>query len=317
MRIDVLLVEGGREKNSKGGLGIESVLSRELKIARVWLDEHGWWWLIDGDNNRRISIMANRIVEIDQTELIIGGGWEMGIGIDRVWPLNSGYNFSKMGIKAVLELAGVDMIGTGSVMSWICEEREMSKLVFTDVTFDDKKTMLVTNKEWESNHLHLEDKIGSDFKFPLVLEHEGKSEKVSIFENLANMIFKIFEEGASEIEIRETGPATKLAISFIGRVNFLPSKLCAVGLDGQINLAEDKILEREMQNLLMSFVKKYDVKDYGIFYINNYIDGWKLDSIDLSPDFSIDGLMANIWSKSGFNYQNMINKIFKDASIRR
>jgi hypothetical protein len=314
MRIDVLLVEGGREKNSKGGTDLASVLSRDLKVARAWLDEHGWWWMIDGENNRRITIMANRIVEIDQTELVIGAGWEMGVGVEKVWPLVGCFNMSGMGLKASLEMAGAELIGTGSVMTWICYEKSMSKKVFADCVFDNKIDRVISAQEWEKNHLQIEDEVGNNSKFPLFLEYGGKREKVSIFENFSNMVFRVFESGVSSINILEAGGVLKsYLISFVGRKNYLPSKLCSINFEGTIELAGDGTLERELQNFVIDFVGKYDVKDYGIFYIDLYHDGWKINKIDLNPDVSLDGHLANIWKKSGFNYHSLIKKIWSDA----
>lgn len=312
MKFDVLLVEGGRNKHSLASVGIESVLSEKLKVGRIWLDEHGWWWQVGGENYRRVVLVGDRLIEIDQTEMLIGGGYELGCGLGKIWPLFAEAKAKVVSVKSALELMNVQMIGTGSVLTLVSHEKDMAKMVFGEDKIDTRKEKKVTSVDWNKNYLNIEEEIGKFYKFPLEIEYQNKHDKVSILEGFSNIVFRIFEDKVEEIRIVEsTGLADKYVISFIGRRNFLPSKLLKISKSDLV-AGVDHNLERELQNSIIDYTKKYDFRDYALFYVNCYPNGWKFDKIDLNPDLSVDGTMAKIWGNSGFSYSQMIWKIFNN-----
>lgn len=310
MKIDVLLVEGGRDEKHVYAEDLQGILAGSLKVQRLQIDDHGWMWWENAEGMRRVNILANRMILLDQDEFVIGGGLNEGIALGKVWPLIGGYNFTNLGLKSVLEFAGVDMVGSESAVSFICQERVLAKKIFTDLVFDDLKSREILLTDWEKNYANIEDEVRVNYKFPLEISYGSHCERISLFENFANMVFKIFEEGYGEVTIKELGVLNKkYMISFIGRQNFLPSKLLSKNLQNELSLAEDKIFEREIQDFVINFVKNYDVCDYGMFIINRYIDGWKIAEIDLSPPVGVESDMAMVWKKSGFDYQSMVKKI--------
>ncbi len=314
MDYNLLLIGGGREKDTSKAINdISSVLSKKYEIGKVWIDNHGWMWL-DNEKGERVSLLANKMVPLSANELIIGGDSVGSYSIGKVWPVCKGENMVSGGIKSVLEFGGFEVVGSSSMMTIICDNKEMSKAVLKGVNFSDNQELRITKEEWENSHLDIEDKIDKNFGFPVEIKYRDSVDKISIYENFSNMIFKIFEEEVDFVDVMEAKNVKfQYVVGFLGGRNFLPSKLCELKNDN-LEKIENKDLERELQSFVIDFVKKFDVKDMGLIHIDKGMYDWKVRNIELMPDMSIDGIFARLWNLSGINYSTMINKIFDESS---
>jgi D-alanine-D-alanine ligase-like ATP-grasp enzyme len=290
------------------------VLKNEIEIERVYCDEHHMFWKIENDEYWPATLMANKIFILEANEMIIGGSGEIGEGVEKVWPLmlRADENYDRL--QSVLEYGGFQIFGTNSNMAEMCENKDLNHIVFRDIKFDKSKSMIVNKEKWNISFLKIEDEIARDYKFPLEVKYDGQTDKIMILENFTNIMFKIYEEGFNEVKITEQGGlVNRLLIGFIGRKNFLPSRVVKFMNDKIEVDDENKQLNRELQDFVINFVKKYDVRDYGLFEINLYPDGWRLLSINFAPDLSRESMFAKLWNLSGMSYEKVIRKIYQDA----
>lgn len=314
---DLVLIGGGRSKKDKTMSikaldGVKCVLNERLNILKIWIDEHGGFWY--GEKFDKPCVLTrNMVVDLCSDEMIIGGD-EISFKSQKIWSLISGFDYGSIGINGFLEFNGFDFIGNRSEIVQVTNNDFLAKIVFGDLDFYDNKNLLVKRDDWMSDYLKVEEKINSKIQFPVMIKNGSFVEKVSLMENFSNVVFSIFEkEGFNEILVEQYDALVEDAIvAFVGGKNFLPSKMCLIKNDA-LKFESMAQSERMVQNLLIKFVKKYDVSDFGLLFFKKKNEVLKLFKIDLLPDFSKEGLFARLWEKSGIEYNRLIEKIYWDS----
>jgi len=314
----LLLIGGGSGKNRLESMrtmkDIFGVLKGKMPVQKLYVDEHRMFWRMEDEVYRPIALMANRLFPIMQDELIIGKTNEIGQEVENVWPLLIRNDDRGLGLMNYLEYAGFRLLGTNSDIAVLCENVDLRKMVFRDIDFDQEKTWVIDREKWNKDFLAIEDKIGNEFKFPLEINYGNVKDKIVLWENVANIFWRIFEEGYDVVKITGSNDIKyRLIVGFVGRKNFLPSRVVRQDEKGLLIDDVEKSLVRELQNFVINFVKKYEVKDYGWWEINVYQTGWKVRNINFAPAMSRDSMFAKMWNLSGMTYEKMIEKIYSEA----
>ena len=314
MKYDLVIVGGGRKKEDRKKVrsimnSLQEVLSDGFKVGKVWLDEHGGWWLEDKNGLSACAFWGGGLVKVGQQELVIGG--EELIDVGMVWPVFSDKYDISVGVADTFLASGIKKIGSSGIMRILSSEMDILKLLVSDLKFPDK-SFLVTNKDWYEQRMQIEDQILKKFKFPVNVCFGQNCEKVSIFENLSNVIYSIFDKNKyQEIRISNyRGEVKKIMTGFVGRKNFLPAVVAEKKSMGEWEVYDCKERVREIQTKIIDFVKRYSVDDFALWYINDYPDGWEIEKIDLFPDFGRSSDFVRLWQLGGMNYQDLIKKIY-------
>lgn len=320
MNYDLVIIGGGRKKTHRNEMrravvDIESVLSDRLKIGVIWVDEHGYCWLRSGKEWKKCTIVGGKIILLQSNEFYIDDADDgnNAINVKRYWPLFFGEEYGWCGIAGMLDVAGAWCVGTTGTMSYAVNDMEVAKNWLKDISFE-KKIIRINKRSWQNDYLFWEEKVANSFSFPIIVEADGIREKISVFENFSNVVFGLFEKETMEyLEIKEMhSEKSGLAISFLGKKNFLPSKVVQIMPNNSL-YTEDYVLVRKIQDLVIGFVRNYDVGEFGIMYLRIDAGNLVVSNIDLYPDFSKDSLLAKIWDISGVGYRDLIGKIWNDG----
>ncbi|MFA4930693.1 MAG: hypothetical protein WC570_02390 [Patescibacteria group bacterium] len=319
MNEQLVLVGGGRKSEDKMACrqsfrDIEQVLAAEYSVRRVWVDEHGLFWLEEDGARFLCSLQANKLLRVAVDQIVIGG--EVGAeywSVDRLWPLFYGGDYADGGLLGSVDFGGYDLVGTGGNMSFVTHDKDLVRLVLPNYNFA-KKPIIVGYDDWQKNHWQREETLLAALSFPVLLKSGDKEQLVSVKDNLSNSIFSFFEDNAgSNLEIESRDPRIeKLLVGFLGRENFLPSRVCQIK-NGLVGYEGDTVIVRAIQNMVIDFVKNYRVNDYGLFHLEKEGDDWRIVRIDLHPDVSRAGELARVWQESGVDYDIMIKKIINHS----
>lgn len=316
MKKRLVLVGGGRTQFERSGSSRAmkdiSAVMEEFETRCVWVDEHGLFWLQADRRNFLCTLQANKLIVIDNQQLIIGAEAEYEV-VDRLWPLIYGRGYSEVGLLGGLDFGGFDLVGSDSTMSYLTSENDIAKRILPGLDFAEGDEIIFRN-EWQQDHLALEEKLLAKLKFPVVLKSQENTQGVSIANNLSNAIFAFFDDYMVEklyIESRPDG-MERLFVGFLGRGNFLPSMVVVESEGGRLlKCSREASYLRQVQNKLIDFLRKYPLLDYGLFEINGHHDSWEVVRIDLHPNISREGIFAKLWQMSGLEYEEMVKKIVK------
>ncbi len=291
---------------------IRQVLEPLVPVKIMWLDEHGGMWIGKGDGWQTACINQGMIFETNCQEMVIGK--PPGERIQQVWPVVFGKSYGWSGIASIVRFGGCRQIGTSSILSILLRDNQIASRILTEYSFAESG-FAINKKEWMENRSVVVENAIEKLKFPIEICAKDYNQRVSLPETLENFLVQIFEDenDLDKILLKELVEGEReIVIGFVGRKNWLPSK-SMVKVNQEWDLYEDVTEGRLVQDMMMDFVSKYDVSDYGLFYLKKNQNSFFIDMIELFPDLSRQGTYAKVWQKSGLEYDDLIKKIYMES----
>ncbi len=312
----LVLLGGGRGEERKIAArslrDIDQVLDGSVAIMTVWLDEHGGLWQKkNSDGWQAVCFSQNRVCAINTQELVVGQQ-SYGEKIQMVWPVVFGGSGDWSGLACLPRMAGCQQLGTSGLLAVLLKDNVLATRILTEYDFVESALEIEKN-DWQTDEQNCLQMIASRLNFPVVMLTGDQEQKISLPETIGNFLAQRFEAGEKKVLLRNYYEDEKeVVVSFVGRKNWLPSK-SLIKRNGTWSLNDDTVENRLIQDWVMSFVAKYDVMDYGLFFLKIRQGKVFIEKIDIFPDLSRVGLFALVWHMSGIDYEDLIKKIYFDS----
>ncbi len=262
------------------------------------------------------------------------------INIDVVFPVLHGTFGEDGAIQGLLELSGIPYVGSGTLASALCMDKDTAKMVLTNNGVPCVPSITVKRWRWREQRAAVLDEIRSQIKYPVFVKPSASGSslgvsKVKRSEDLPRAIDDGFlydlkvliepsQEGALEIEFSVLGN-DKLMVSVPGQIvpvrefydyhakyyDEATKLIIPAPLDEELTRKAQKIVAESFKCTGCSGLARVDLfvkPDTGEIYVNE---------LNTMPGFTDVSMYPKLWEASGLPYSQLVSKLVELAIGRQ
>ncbi|MES0489796.1 MAG: D-alanine--D-alanine ligase family protein [Leptospirales bacterium] len=317
----------------------KNILTAGYKVIPVYIDRHGEWHLQERvhTNPEKNIKRPVRLVPGDPPELV---NENESVTFDFVFPIIHGTGGEDGTLQGLLDFFRIPYAGAGVLCSSLCMDKYFARQMFNQHDLPQVQYTRISRSEWENDSNAVEDKISSNFAYPVFIKpcrmgssvgvhkvaHENEISK-AIEEALQYDDFLLCEEGKNvrELEISILGNYPDYQVSQIGEIepnhNFYSYEAKYLDKDGASLTIPAQITEKEKQQIQSMALKAFAATSGdGFARIDFFMDKANgkilLNEINTLPGFTPVSMFPMLWLENGLDGPSLIQKII-DLGVQK
>jgi D-alanine-D-alanine ligase len=368
-RVRVAVVFGGRSsEHAISCVTAGSVLSvldpEHYEVLPIGISTEGRWVLMPPEETAQLAITDGRLpARIDETsgalvtmaadptarELTVHepGSVPKALGdVDVVFPLLHGPYGEDGTIQGLLDLAGVNYVGSGVLSSAVCMDKEFMKRLLASKGLPVGRYVAIARGEWDRDRPGVTERV-AELGFPVFVKPSRAGSSMGISKvHSAGELAQAIEEAqrhdpkviveamvhGREIEIGvlagragaapETSPAAEIKVR--GGHEFYDFE--AKYLDGSADIALPADLTdaqtAELEALAHAAFEALECEGLARvdFFLEDGTDGgaprWLVNEVNTMPGFTPTSMFPQMWKAAGVGYADLVDRLIADALSR-